>query len=87
MICKTIILIDNDYLFDYLVMLHAFCLLILFKNHLFKKKKKVFQEYHQSVNVCVGPDMGPNYFQRLSADDTRRHVNIYVHDQFHTQLG
>ena len=39
---------------------------------------KFFQEYHQSVKpfgsrsgpTFVGPDLGPNCLQRLSADDT-----------------
>ena len=30
--------------------------------------EKFFQEYHQSVR----PDLGPNWLQRLSADDTRQ---------------
>ena len=42
--------------------------------------KKLFQEYHQSVKqfgcrsgqTISRPDLGPNCWQRLSADDTRR---------------
>ena len=56
-----------------------FCpLLIIFKIHFFKK---IFQEYDLSVNQIasrssltfffVGPDLGLNCLQRLSADNTR----------------
>ena len=45
-----------------------------------KKKKRFFQEYHQSVNLSncldpdqdlhfVDPDLGSNCLKRLSADD------------------
>ena len=34
--------------------------------------EKFFQEYHQSVKHFVGPDLGPNCLQRLSADHTSR---------------
>ena len=52
--------------------------------------KKLFQEYHQSAKqfgsgsgpTFVGPDMGPNFLQRISADDkscTRKEfISIYV---------
>ena len=51
------------------------CLLILFKIHFFEK---FFREYYQCQMVwiqirtdvhSVGPDLGPNILQRLSADD------------------
>ena len=35
--------------------------------------KKIFQEYHQSIKHFVGPDLGPNCLQRLSADDKSCH--------------
>ena len=52
-------------------------LLIFFKINFFKK---FFQEYHLSVNRLdpdlarhfVGPNLGPNCLQKLSAVDTRR---------------
>ena len=34
--------------------------------------KKIFQEQYQSVKRSVGPDLGPNCLQRLSADDKGR---------------
>ena len=46
------------------VILHAFYHLLNFSKLTFFKK--FFQEYHQSV---VGPDLGPNCLQSLSADD------------------
>ena len=57
---------------------HFFCcLLIFFKIEIFKKN---FQEYHRSIKQFgsksgrhfVGPDLGPNCLQRLSADDTSK---------------
>ena len=49
--------------------LSCFCcrLLTFFQNKLFKKK--FFQEHDQSVKHSVGPDLGPNCFQRLSTED------------------
>ena len=52
-------------------------LLIFFKVNFFEK---FFREYQQDVNSLdpdqaqhfVGPDLGPNCLQRLSADDTSR---------------
>ena len=36
--------------------------------------KKFFQELYQSVKMySVGPDLGPNALQRLSADDDSCH--------------
>ena len=43
-------------------------------------EKKFYRKYYQSVKqfrsrsgeTFVGPDLGPNYLQRLSADDTSR---------------
>ena len=51
-----------------------------FQNKLFFRKKSFFPEYHQSNNMdpdqtrrFVGPDLGRNSLQRLSAyDKTRR---------------
>ena len=43
-------------------------MLIFFKINFFEK---LFQEYHQSD---VGPDLGPDCLQKLSADDTRRQI-------------
>ena len=61
------------------VILHAFLSSadIFFNTNFFEK---FFQEYHQSVKQFgssqapqnVGPDLGPNCLQRLSADDTSR---------------
>ena len=56
------------------------CLLIFFSKFIFFKN--FFQEYHQSVKQFgsrlgrhfVGPDLGPNCLQKLSADDHRRHI-------------
>ena len=56
-----------------------FCRLQIFFKIIFFEK--FFQEYHLSVKQIgsrsgptffVGPDLGPNCLQRLSADDTRR---------------
>ena len=44
-----------------------FCHLIYFKINFFKK---FFQEYHLSV----GPDLGPNCLQMLSADNLRKEI-------------
>ena len=49
--------------------------LMFFKINFFKT---FYQEYHQSVKQLesrhfVGPDLGPNYLQRLSADNTSRY--------------
>ena len=53
------------------------CLLIFLKINFFGRK--IFQEYHQSVRLdpdhaqnFVGPGLGPNCLQRLSADNTSR---------------
>ena len=47
-----------------------FCHMIFFKIHFLEK---FFQEYYQIVQ-----QFGPNFLQRLSADDTRRQrVNIF----------
>ena len=55
------------------------CLLLFYKMNFFKK---LFQEYHQSVNFyCldqdqagqfVGPDLGPNCLQMLSVSTSRQ---------------
>ena len=45
-----------------------------FFSKLYKFVKKLFQEHYQSVKQFghfVGPDLGPNRLQRLSADDKR----------------
>ena len=52
-------------------------MLIFFKIGVFKN---LFQEYHQSQTILdpdqarhfVGPYLGPNFLQTLSADNTRR---------------
>ena len=57
-----------------------FCRLQIFFKIIFFFFKKFFQECHQSVKQFdpdqaqhfIGPDLGPNCLQRLSADDTRR---------------
>ena len=49
------------------------------RNKLFFSKK-ISQKYHQGVEKLdldkfshyIGPDLGPNSLQKLSADDTRR---------------
>ena len=51
----------------------------IFQNYI---KKKIFQEHYQSVKLFdsgqiqpfVGPDLGPNCLQRLSADGKNRHL-------------
>ena len=44
------------------------CCLLLTFSQLFQK---FFQEHHQSAKQFVGPDLGPNCFQRLLVDDTK----------------
>ena len=65
--------------FAYWVILHAFCcLMIIFQNQLFRKKSfeitrtiRVSNSLEPNQAGCsVGPDLGPNCVQRLSADDT-----------------
>ena len=59
------------------------CLLIFFISNIFEK---LFQEYHQSVKQFdpdqsrhfVGPDLGPNNLQRLSADATIIQTKLLV---------
>ena len=59
---------------EIIVMLFCRLLIFFFKNNFYK----IFQEYHQSVKQFgsrsgfVGPDLGPNCLQRLSADDIGR---------------
>ena len=55
-----------------------FCRLLIFFKILFLEI--FFQEYYQSVSLdsdqaqrFVGPGLGPNYLQRLSADGNMRH--------------
>ena len=55
----------------------TFCMLLLFSADIFQK---LFQEHYQCQRVwiligaehSVGPDLGPNYLQWLSADDKSR---------------
>ena len=47
------------------------CLLIFFKIDFLEK---FYQNYHQSVKHFVGPDLGPNCLQKLSADGTSRYM-------------
>ena len=52
--------------------------------------KKIFQEYHQSVEqfgpksglTFVRPDLGPNCLHRLSADDTSEQIGVII-NKFH----
>ena len=64
--------------FAYSETLHAFCrLLIFFQNQLFGKIPSGMPSLSNSLDPdqarhIVGPDLGPNCLQRLSADDNSR---------------
>ena len=74
------------YLVAYWDIFHNFfvvIILIFFKINFFNT---FFQEYHVSVNqsgprdqtlLKVVPDLGPNYLQRLSAEDTSRYGKVF----------
>ena len=57
------------------------CLQTFFFKIKINRFEKFFQEHYQSVKMLdpdqdqlnVGPDLGPNCLQRLSADDKSRH--------------
>ena len=71
-------------LFVSCVILHAFSSAIFFLKPIFRKK--IFYEYDQSVKqfgsrpgpTFVGPGLGPNCLQRLSADDTTMNRVLFV---------
>ena len=60
-------------------MFHAYVICLFFKINFFQQ---FLQEYHQSFKqfgsrsdmTFVGPDLGPNCLQRLSADDTSKQL-------------
>ena len=59
----------------------SFCrLLTFFKINFFKN---ILQEHYSSVKLSglhsVGPDLGPNYLQRLSEDDKSCHLARIIH--------
>ena len=72
-------IVNNFKPIAYRVIFHAhFCrLLILFKINFFAKSFKYTIRVFNSLDpdqarLFVGPDLGPNCLQRLSADDTSR---------------
>ena len=53
-------------------MFHAFCCLLMFFKIIFFEN--FFQEYYQSARQFVGPDLGLNCLQRLSAYDNSKQI-------------
>ena len=71
-----------------------FCRLVIFFSNSFFQKKNIILRISSVTNSLapdqarhpVGPDLGSNFLQKLSAGDTdRQRVKQYIHEPHHVQ--